>query len=102
MRSVEATLRVLRDAGLTVESALRVFQTCSSYAAGYALAEVTRTADPPGGANRIIPIDRRRPDPLEFPHLAALVTYYTDRDRDAEFEFGLDAVLLGLRAKLQA
>jgi hypothetical protein len=36
----------------------------------------------------------------EFPHVSELKSYLEEVDRDAEFEFGLDLIFAGLRAKL--
>ena len=71
IRRAEAFLAVLTHAGLDRDAAVLVFRTLHSYAAGYLLEELA------GGAPRV-----------------------TTGDRDAEFEFGLDAVLAGLAAKL--
>jgi AcrR family transcriptional regulator len=66
----EAALDVLRRAGFDHRTAILAFRTLASYAGGFVLEELT------GQAPRV-----------------------TIGDREAEFEFGLDAVLNGLDAK---
>ena len=76
---------VLRGAGLDLVPALQAFRTLSSYTVGYALAEI-------------------RGFPLELeggPRALELAPPLKEVDRDAQFEFGLDLILGGLRAKLE-
>jgi AcrR family transcriptional regulator len=97
---VEATLQLLHDAGFDAETALHVFQTSSSYTSGYVLAEITRTSRPSADGTAS-PLDRRRLDAVAFPRLVELGPYYATRDRDAEFDYGLDIILSAFRAKLE-
>jgi AcrR family transcriptional regulator len=99
-RQVEATLQILHEAGFDAETALHVFQTSSSYTSGYVLAEITRTERP--AAEQPAPaFDRRRLDAQTFPRLTELTTYYETRDRDAEFNYGLDAILSAFQHTLE-
>ena len=62
---------------------------------GYAMAEIRGFAMEPGGDRagaRALPTG-------EFPHIAELEGQLGEVDRDAEFEFGLDLILGGLREK---
>ncbi len=83
----DETLRVfevLRGAGLDVVPALRAFRALSSYTIGYALAEI-------------------RGFPLELDggiRAMELAPPLKEVDRDAQFEYGLDLILSGLRQKL--
>jgi AcrR family transcriptional regulator len=96
LRQVEATLQLLHDAGFDAETALHVFQTSSSYTSGYVLAEITRASRP--SADGTAPsLDRRRLDAEVFPRLVELAPYYATRDRDAEFDYGLDVILAAFR-----
>jgi AcrR family transcriptional regulator len=99
LRQVEATLQILHDAGFDAETALHVFQTGSSYASGYVLAEITRTAPLPPAESTTPSLDRRQLDAAAFPRLAELTPYYESRDRDAEFDHGLDVILSAFRAR---
>ncbi len=99
-RQVEATLQILHEAGFDAETALHLFQTGSSYASGYVLAEITRTERP--AAETSVPgFDRRRLDADTFPRLVELAAYYETRDRDVEFDYGLDVILSAFQHKLE-
>jgi len=93
---VEEFVKTLRGAGFDAETALHAFRTLSSYVTGYAMAEIRGFAMEPA---------RTRPGaaalPFEkFPNIAALKPHLAAIDHDAEFEFGLDLILAGLREKL--
>jgi AcrR family transcriptional regulator len=79
---------LLREAGLDNVSALRAFRTLSGYTIGHALAEIRGPALEPAGEAE---------GGGKTPRAGA------DRtgDRDAEFEFGLDLILAGLRSRLE-
>ncbi len=75
---------VLRGAGLDVVPALHAFRTLSSYTIGYALAEI-------------------RGFPLELDggiRALELAPPWKEADRDAQFDYGLDLIISGLRQKL--
>jgi AcrR family transcriptional regulator len=84
---------LLREAGFDIVSALRAFRVLSSYTIGYALAEIrgfTLESDVSrpgvhGFSEEQLSRIFKSPPPLE------------KTDRDAEFEFGLDLILIGLR-----
>ena len=100
LRQVEATLQILHEAGFDAETALHAFQTWSSYVSGYVLAELPRLTRRPERDDGDTRLDRGRLDPATFPRLVELAPYYAARDRDAEFEYGLDVILTAFRAKL--
>jgi hypothetical protein len=101
LRQVEAALAILHEAGFDAETALHAFQTWSSYVSGYVLAELPRLRrQPQGDAVASTRLDRRLLDPETFPRLVALGPYYEDRDRDAEFAYGLEVILSGFQARL--
>jgi len=93
---VEEFLKTLGEAGFDPETALYAFRALSSYASGYALAEIRGFAMEPAdgrlGASTL-PRD-------EFPNIHELDDSLKQVDRDAEFEFGLDLIIAGLKAKL--
>lgn len=75
---------VLRGAGLDVVPTLYAFRALSSYTVGYALAEI-------------------KGFPLELeggPRALELAPPLKEVDRDAQFEYGLDLIISGLRQKL--
>ncbi len=92
---VEEFLATLVGAGFDPKTALHAFRTLSSYATGYAMAEIRGFAMEPSGPRsgaRILP-------PGEFPRISELNRDLGGVDRDAEFEFGLDLILSGLRER---
>jgi TetR/AcrR family transcriptional regulator, tetracycline repressor protein len=94
---VEEFLWTLEEAGFGKETALHAFRALSSYTFGYAMAEIRGFALEPDGSR----LGAHNLSPEEFPHLCALKPLLENMDHDAEFEFGLDLVLTGLRAKLR-
>jgi TetR/AcrR family transcriptional regulator, tetracycline repressor protein len=94
---VEEVLQTLREAGFGREEALHTFRSLSSYTFGYAMAEIRGFALEPDGSR----LGARRLSPEEFPNLYELGPQLERVDHDAEFEFGLDLLLSGLRDRLQ-
>jgi AcrR family transcriptional regulator len=94
---VEEFLRTLEEAGFDKEAALHAFRALSSYTFGYAMAEIRGFALEPDGSR----LGAHKLSPQEFPRLCELRPQLENVDHDAEFEFGLDLILSGLRAKLQ-
>jgi TetR/AcrR family tetracycline transcriptional repressor len=92
---VEEFLKTLREAGFDPQTALYAFRALSSYASGYAMAEIRGFAMEPAaraGAGTLSVDD--------FPHIHELDAPLRDVDHDAEFEFGLDLILAGLKERL--
>ena len=94
---VEEFLRTLEEAGFGKETALHAFRTLSSYTFGYAMAEIRGFALEPDGSR----LGAHGLSPEEFPRLCELKPQLENVDHDAEFEFGLDLILSGLRARLR-
>ncbi|MFT3774988.1 MAG: TetR/AcrR family transcriptional regulator C-terminal domain-containing protein [Minicystis sp.] len=96
LRHVEAALAVLRGAGLSARDSVSAFQVIVAFVVGHALAEVGPIL---GGE----PADPRYAtlDPESFPHLSGVVAELGEHDVEAEFEFGLDLLLTGLRARAE-
>ncbi len=93
---VEEFLKTMGGAGFDSGTALHAFRTLSAYATGYAMAEIRGFAMEPGGGR-----DGAGALPAgEFPHISELGDRLDEVDRDAEFEFGLDLILAGLRERL--
>jgi TetR/AcrR family tetracycline transcriptional repressor len=93
---VEAFLRTLREAGFGKEVALHAFRVLSSYTFGYAMAEIRGFALEPDGSR----LGAYTLSPEEFPRISELRPQLENVDHDAEFEFGLDLILTGLREEL--
>ncbi len=92
---VEEFLRTLGDAGFDRRTALHAFRALSSYTFGYAMAEIRGFALEPDGSRRGVQKIPR----AEFPRISELKPYLEKLDHDAEFEFGLDLILTGLRER---
>lgn len=90
---VEELLRTLRLAGLDRETALHAFRALSSYAFGYAMAEIRGFALEPASSR----LGARSLSPAKFPNLCELAPYLEEVDHDREFEFGLEVIIAGLR-----
>jgi TetR/AcrR family transcriptional regulator, tetracycline repressor protein len=93
---VEEFLQTLREAGFGAEEALHAFRSLSSYTFGYAMAEIRGFALEPEGSR----LGARALSPEEFPNLCELGPRLERVDHDAEFEFGLDLLLSGLRDRI--
>jgi TetR/AcrR family tetracycline transcriptional repressor len=90
---VEEFLKTLRGAGFAPETSLHAFRTLSSYASGYAMAEIRGFAMEPAGAR----VGAATLSPEDFPNIHELDASLRQVDHDAEFEFGLDLILTGLK-----
>ena len=75
---------ILRGAGLDLVPALQAFRTLSSYTVGYALAEI-----------KGFPLELE-----EGSRALELAPPLKETDRDAQFEYGLDLIISGLRQGL--
>jgi predicted ATPase len=67
---------------------------------GYVLAELPRLIRQPEQDGTGIRLDRCQLDAAVFPRLVELAPYYTARNRDAEFAYGLDVILAAFQAQL--
>ena len=86
-------LDALRGAGFDVMTSLRVFRVLSSYTIGYALAEIRGFSPVPGASRPVIPgLDG------EEERIFEMAPLLEGADGDAEFEFGLDLILSGLKS----
>lgn len=93
---VEEFLKTMRGAGFDAATALYAFRTLSAFATGYAMAEIRGFAmEPDGGRDGAAALPAE-----EYPNIAELGEKLGGVDHDAEFEFGLDLILGGLREKL--
>jgi AcrR family transcriptional regulator len=96
---IELALELLCSAGLDDTTAVYAFHTLTGYVFGCVLHEVSgpfgnrEEAAHLAAAYRALPAD-------QFPRVVALAPLACTRDADAEFDFGLEAVLAGLQAHL--
>jgi AcrR family transcriptional regulator len=97
LRPMEAALRALREMGLSVEDSVRAFQVIGGYIMGYVMMESGQMFTP-GDEGDPATLARELPA-HELPCIAAALPFMADCDVDAQFEFGLDLMLDGLRAR---
>ena len=94
LRPYLAMLAVLRDVGFALPDALAAARALTAYTSGYALLERSRFEGPTAK-------DRETawPSPSEVPWIAELAPLLRATDNDDAFEFGLDVLVSGLRAR---
>lgn len=95
-RLIEQFLEMLCAAGFDERTALGAFRVLSDFTIGYALAEARGFALEPGRSR----LDAGALPADAFPQVARLAPRLGAGDRDADFEFGLGLILIGLRAEL--
>jgi AcrR family transcriptional regulator len=98
VRPVESALATLRDAGFGRQDAVRIVRAFVAYIVGSLLREVgvaPGLSDGDGGEAA-----PRRPylRATEFPQVSDLTAELTDRNPDADFEFGLDLLVRAVAA----
>jgi AcrR family transcriptional regulator len=85
----EAILRVLVSTGLDVRQSIRVARAIGTFLNGAILAEIAT-------ASAAEALGRGRPDPKEFPLVAAAAPFAVTPDMDGVFECGLGFILDGV------
>lgn len=95
LRPMDAALNALRNAGLSDRDAVQAFHTIGGYIFGYVMMETGRLFGDPAQ-------EHASPDvsPDLLPSVAACAPFFADCDFDEQFEFGLDLMIEGLRAKV--
>lgn len=96
MRSVEVGLSVMRESGLPLEQCAYASSCLGMFVVAQVTAQVGAVGGEPVGAEAVM--EKFAAAPLEtMPNLAELMALGPP-DFDAQFEFGLEAMLLGFRA----
>jgi AcrR family transcriptional regulator len=96
LRPADRALGALMRAGLSPEDAVQAFHTMGGYIFGYVMMETGQLfGDKPGHE---VPAEVG----ALLPNLAVTAPFLHDCDFDAQFVFGLDLMLEGLRAKVGA
>jgi AcrR family transcriptional regulator len=96
LRPTEYALRMFHEAGLSDRDTVQAFHAFGGYIQGFVMMESGSIKDrhEEHFAGQI---------PEEaFPTLAAVSRYWADCDPDEQFEFGLDLLIRGLRARVAA
>lgn len=97
MLPMETALRTLREAGLSDRDAVQAFHAIGGYIFGFVLMESGQVFGTPGGGAPGAPTVDLPADQL--PCVTACLPYLLDCNFDEQFEFGLDLMIEGLRAK---
>jgi TetR/AcrR family transcriptional regulator, tetracycline repressor protein len=102
LRPMEYALSLIMETGADEEQAVRVFNVMGGYIMGFVMMEVGRMftagaldADAPSPEE----VARRIP-PGMLPCLTAALPHLANHDPDEQFDFGLDLMLAGLRARI--
>ena len=99
LKPMEGAFEILRRAGLSEQDAVHAFRAFGGFIMGFMLMETGNvyavagfdTSDPQQ-ITQVLPADR-------LPRIVELMPYLSSGDADEDFEFGLDLLLAGLRAK---
>lgn len=105
MRHHEAVLRCLREAGFSVEMAAHAYSALDSYIYGFALQQASLPFDTGEQAAELAETVMRGFPSQEYPYMAEIAVQHVMKpgySYAAEFEFGLDLLLDGLAAALEA
>ena len=97
LRPMDVALTALRNAGLSEHDAVQAFHTIGGYIFGYVMMETGRLFGDPADAHEFPEVS-----PERLPSVAACAPFLANCDFDEQFEFGLDLMIEGLRAKLGA
>lgn len=96
LRPMDAALTTLRSAGLSDSDAVQAFHAIGGYIFGFVMMESGRLF----GAGEADPRESPEIPTGQLPSIAACMPYLAECDFDAQFEFGLDLMLEGLRTKV--
>jgi AcrR family transcriptional regulator len=101
LRPTEFALALFREVGLSERDTVQAFHAFGGYIQGFVMMEGGSIAgkgehgEAMAASGAAIPGD-------QFPVLAAVSRYFAECDADEQFEFGLDLMIRGLRAKVAA
>jgi AcrR family transcriptional regulator len=96
LRSHDATMGCLREAGFSFRGAVHAFSVMDAYIYGFALQEKNLPFDAPDEVSEVMEIQRQSVPAMEdYPYLVEVATEMAKAGYDyaTEFEFGLDLIL---------
>jgi AcrR family transcriptional regulator len=99
-RPVELSLGILKKAGFDAESMLLAHWLLVGYTLGHAGFQVSTPLADPEAAPAEIAKRHQLLDADEFPNLFEALPYAAGCDFEAAYEFGLDTIIEGLKARL--
>ena len=104
LRPIELAMSILQSAGFTPGEALQAHWTLSGFAMGHVLWQLTNplldNEDGESSLHSLAMSHRRMLREDEFPCLMAALPAMESYDMDAAWEWGIDAIVEGLKAKL--
>jgi len=97
-RGLEILLGPLQRHGFATEEAVRAIYAVLIYTLGFDIWEAPRTREQPEGAYAALWREEFARLPVgQFPHVAAALTHLSTVASEAQFEFGLQALVAGIR-----
>jgi len=105
MKHHDSMIRILKDAGFSIEMALHAYSTVDSYVYGFVLQELTLPFETSEELRDVAQTILAQFPRGQYPHLAEVVEMYVAKPNYRyadEFEFGLNLILDGLELKLRA
>ncbi len=102
LRPLERILELLTNAGFSPADALHVYRTYFGFLFGSVLNELQEVGQDPEESEYLLRLGLHRLPAEDFPHLRGLVHELVCFDGAAELELGLQALLIGLQARLDA
>jgi AcrR family transcriptional regulator len=95
LEQIEVVFEALADAGAEPRQAADAYRVMADFALGFSMTEV---ADQLGSADPTEAFANIDLDDLSgYPHLLSVVPFLVDADAGAQFEFGLDVLIEGVR-----
>jgi AcrR family transcriptional regulator len=97
---VEYSISLMRRAGLDPEEAVRAHHVLVAYVMGFVSSEVTDPMQNPklSKAEMVMRVNNLSPD--RFPYLFEALPYLMGSDTEAAFDYGIDLILGGIRARV--
>ncbi|MBA3431485.1 MAG: TetR/AcrR family transcriptional regulator C-terminal domain-containing protein [Actinobacteria bacterium] len=102
VRPLEASLTVLSRAGFPPQAALSAHWTFVGFTFGHVTSQIVNPMCRSGGPETDEALSQAGLTADEFPNFLASLPYAASYDAEEAFDFGLDAILQGLKAKLEA
>jgi AcrR family transcriptional regulator len=102
LRPTEFALRLLREIGLSDRDTVQAFHAIGGYIQGFVMMEGGSIKGGGHEGNFAAAALAAGLSPEDFPALSAVGRYFAECEGDEQFEFGLDLLIAGLRAKVEA
>ncbi len=101
LRPMEIALEVLHRAGLSAPDAVQAFHAFGGYIMGFVMMETGPAFGMDDEHHGLMHQEMTRAVPVEaLPRVVEALPHFEDCDWDAQFEFGLDLMIEGVRARI--